>query len=71
MKAITKNEIIKFAENNDAVTFEKWCEENKIDVNWLDVCLTNYNNDYYNVDLPKYSLNVCYYGGELDEINEL
>ena len=50
--------------------FEKYCEANNIDVTWLDVTLTNYNEEYYNVELPKYGLEVIYYNGELDEINE-
>jgi len=66
----TINEIKEFATTTDAVGFEKYCEANNIDVTWLDVTLTNYNEEYYNVELPKYGLEVIYYNGELEEINE-
>jgi hypothetical protein len=71
MKEFTKKEIMFIAPRLNAYGFETWCNENKIDVIWLDVTLSNYNDGYYNVDLPKYKLNICYYDGELEEINEL
>jgi hypothetical protein len=71
MNKYTTEEIKAIAAVKDAVGFDRFCEDNNIDVTWLDVTLTNYNDEYYNVDLPKYGLNVCYYDGELDEINEL
>jgi hypothetical protein len=65
----TINEIKEFAQANDAVAFEKWCDENKIYISWLDVNLMDYNEDYYNVYLPNYAVNVLYYNGKLEEIS--
>ena len=66
----TLNEIRTFAENNDAVAFDKYCETNGISNEWLDVTITDFNDGYYNVVLPEYGLNVMYYDGVLEEINE-
>jgi len=71
MKKFTKIELQTIAANTDAVGFDKFCEENKISVTWLDVTLTDYNEDYYNVELPEYGINVAYYGGVLDFIDDL
>ncbi len=68
---ITKKEIYDLAPKMDAKAFDAFCEKNKIDTIWLDVTLTNYNQEYYNVDLPTLGLNVIYYDGELEEIVEL
>ena len=68
MKALT--EIQAFAETNDAVAFDKYCDTNGISNEWLDVTLTDFNDGYYNVVLPEYGLNVMYYDGVLEEINE-
>jgi Mlc titration factor MtfA (ptsG expression regulator) len=65
----TINEVKEFAMNNDANGFEKWCDENKIDVNWLDVSLDNFNREYYNVVLHEYGVEVMYYNGKLEEFN--
>ena len=66
----TLNEIRTFAEVNDAVAFDKWCDTNGISNEWLDVTITDFNDGYYNVVLPEYGLNVMYYDGVLEEINE-
>lgn len=71
MNKFTKSDIKAIAAVKDAVEFDKFCEDNNINNVWLDVTLTNYNDGYYNVDLPTYGLNVCYCDGELEEINEL
>ena len=68
---ITLNEIIDFAENNNAAEFNEWCESQGIDLEWLDITLTNINEGYYNVILSDYDLNVMYYNGELTYIAEL
>ena len=68
---ITLNEIIDFAENNTAAEFNEWCESQGIDLEWLDITLTNINEGYYNVILSDYDLNVMYYNGELTYIAEL
>jgi hypothetical protein len=31
----------------------------------------NYNEEYYNVEVPEYGLFVAYYNGKLEEIYEL
>ena len=66
----TLNEIRTFAEANDAVAFDKYCDTNGISNEWLDVTITDFNDGYYNVVLPEYGLNVMYYDGVLEEINE-
>ena len=67
----TINEIRTFAETNDAVAFDKWCDDNGVMNEWLDVTLTDFNDGYYNVVLSEYDLNVMYYDGVLEEITEL
>jgi hypothetical protein len=66
---ITIKEIRIFAENNDAVAFDKWCDDNGVLNEWLDVTLTDFNDEYYNVELPEYGVNVMYYNGKLEEFN--
>jgi hypothetical protein len=68
---ITLNEIRTFAQNNDAVEFERWCDINGLPVEWLDVNLTDFNEGYFNVDLFLHGVNVIYYNGVLEEITEL
>lgn len=65
---ITINQIKEFATNHNAVEFDKWCDENKVFVEWLDVTLTNLNDGYYNVYLPNYAIGVQFYDGVLEEI---
>ena len=64
------SDIKSFALSHSASEFEKYCVENKIVVDWLDVCLTNFDEDYYNVQLPKYGLDIQYYNGVLEGIIE-
>jgi hypothetical protein len=68
---ISISDIKKFALIHTASEFEKYCNDNKIEVSWLDVTLTNFNEEYYNVELPYYHLNVMYYDGELEEIIDI
>jgi hypothetical protein len=72
MKAtkITQKELFSIASTLDAVGFDAWCDKNKIDVTWLDVTLTDFNDGYYNVELPEYSLEVSYYDGVLESFFE-
>ena len=42
----TIEEIRTFAENNDAVAFDKWCDTNGVLNEWLDVTLTNLNEKF-------------------------
>jgi dsDNA-binding SOS-regulon protein len=65
----TLNEIRTFAETNDAVAFDKWCDTNSISNEWLDVTITDFNDEYYNVYLSEYGVNVMYYNGKLEEFN--
>lgn len=71
MKKFTKIEIQTIAANTDAVGFDKFCYDNGIQTEWLDVTLTNYNDGYYNVNIDEYELNVVYYDGVLDFIDDL
>jgi len=64
----TLSEIQAFAETNDAVAFDKYCDTNGISNEWLDVTLTNFNDGYYNVYLSDYGVNVMYYNGKLEEL---
>jgi hypothetical protein len=63
------NEIKEFAMSNNAEAFDKFCDENKIVNGWLDVNIMDYNEDYYNVVLPEYGVDVMYYNGKLEEFN--
>ena len=65
----TLNEIRTFAETNDAVAFDKWYDTNSISNEWLDVTITDFNDEYYNVYLSEYGVNVMYYNGKLEEFN--
>lgn len=69
-KTITTSDIKKFAQSHSASEFEKYCDINNIHCSWLDVNIMNYDQDYYNVELPQYSLEVIYYDGKLEELNE-
>ena len=68
---IKKQELTDFLPKFDAVGFEAFCEKNKINVTWLDVTLTDYNQDYYNVELPEYGLEISYYDGVFEVVIEL
>ena len=70
MTPITISAIHNAALSNDAVGFDAWCDKNKVDVTWLDVTLTDLNDGYYNVELPAYNLEVCYYDGGLEHFFE-
>jgi hypothetical protein len=59
------SEILKKANSigMDAVTFDKWLNENNINFEWLDVCLTDFNDGYYNILLED-DTNICFVDGE-------
>ena len=65
-----KSDIKAIAKVKDAVGFDRFCEDNNIINEWLEVTLTDFNDGYYNVVLPEYGLNVMYIDGVLEEINE-
>jgi hypothetical protein len=51
---MTLDQIIFKAKVSDAVEFEKFLTDNNINNTWLDVCLTNYNEGYFNITLDDY-----------------
>jgi hypothetical protein len=67
----TKTELQTIAANTDAVGFDAFCETNGINNVWDEVTLTNFNDGYYNVQLPEYGLQVVYYDGVLDFIDDV
>ena len=68
---ITLEQLIKETEGMNPVQFEAHCEANNIQIEWLDVCLSNFNDDYYNVSLPGYNdANVFAFNGSPIEIND-
>jgi hypothetical protein len=36
------------------IEFENFADDNGIEVEWLEVCLTNYNDGLYHATLPQY-----------------
>ena len=68
---ISKQELISLMPTMDAVEFHNFCDKNKIYDVWNEVTITNFNTDYYNVELPEYGLFVSYYNGVLEEVSEL
>ncbi len=68
---ISKQELIGLMPLMDAVQFHNFCDRNKIFDVWDEVTITNFNTDYYNVELPEYGLFVSYYNGVLEEIYEI
>jgi hypothetical protein len=59
------SEILKKANSigMDAVKFDKWLDDNNINYEWLDVCLTNLNDGYYNILLED-DTNICFVDGK-------
>ena len=68
---LSKKELISLLPTMDAITFHALCDKSGIMDVWLDVTLTNFNEGYYNVQLPAYGLEISYYDGVLEEIYEL
>ena len=61
---MTLDQIIFKAKVSDAVEFEKFLTDNNINNTWLDVCLTNYNDDYFNITLDDYEdFNIIFVDG--------
>lgn len=52
---ITLKQLIKETAGMNPVQFEAYCETNKIETEWLDVTLTDFNEGFYNVTLPDYN----------------
>ncbi len=51
---MTLDQILVKAETSDAVQFEQFLTDNNINNTWLDVCLTDYNEGYFNITLDDY-----------------
>ena len=52
---ITLEQLIKETAGMNPVQFEAHCEANGIQIEWLDVTLTDFNDGFYNVTLPDYN----------------
>jgi hypothetical protein len=68
---LSKKELISLLPTMDAITFHALCDKSGIMDVWLDVTLTNFNEGYYNVQLPAYGLEISYYDGVFEEVIEL
>ncbi len=65
---MTLDQILVKAKNSDAVEFDKFLTENKISNTWLDVCITNYNEGYFNITLDDYDYqDILFCDGEFQE----
>jgi len=52
------------------IEFENFTDSNGIEVEWLEVCVSNYNEGMYNATLPQYEyVNVFAMNGSPIEIN--
>jgi hypothetical protein len=61
---MTLDQIIARAKVSDAVQFNKFLKDNSISNTWLDVCITNYNEDYFNITLDDYEdFNIMFVDG--------
>ena len=47
--------LIESTNGMNPIQFETYCETNKIQIEWLDVTLTDFNEGFYNVTLPDYN----------------
>ena len=66
---ITLEQLIKETAGMNPVKFEAHCEANGIEIEWLDVTLTDFNEGFYNVTLPDYNdANVFASDGSVVEI---
>ena len=68
---ISLEQLIKETAGMNPVQFEAHCEANEIQIEWLDVCITDYNEGFYNATLPDYNdVNVFASDGSAVEIDE-
>ena len=51
---MTLEQILAKAEVSTAAQFEQFLTDNKIKNTWLEVCLSDYNEGYYNITLDDY-----------------
>jgi hypothetical protein len=54
MRVSLKN-LIATTTGMNPVEFEAYCDNNQIQIDWLDVTLTDFNDGFYNVSLPDYN----------------
>lgn len=67
---ISLEQLIKETAGMNPVQFEAHCEANGIQIEWLDVCITDYNEGFYNATLPDYNdVNVFASDGSAVEID--
>ena len=65
---MTLDQILAKARTSDAVEFDKFLTENKINNTWLDVCITDYNQDYFIITLDDYAdQDITFYNGKFEE----
>jgi hypothetical protein len=65
---MTLEQIKQQAQTLDAVTFEKWMDDNNINYTWLDVTIGNLNDEYYNITLDDYDDEfISFYDGKYEE----
>ena len=63
--------LIESTNGMNPIQFETYCETNKIQIEWLDVTLTDFNDGFYNVILPQYgNVEVFASDGSPIEINK-
>ncbi len=46
--------LIERTQNMTPIEFEDFADNNGIEVEWMEVCLTNYNDGLYHATLPQY-----------------
>lgn len=48
-------EVIQETTGMNPVQFEAYCDNNGIQTEWLEVCVSDFNDGFYNVSLPDYN----------------
>ena len=52
---ITLNQLITETKGMNPVQFEAYCSNNKIEIEWLDVTINDFNDGFYNAVLPDFN----------------
>jgi hypothetical protein len=52
---ISLEQLIKETAGMNPVQFEAYCDNNGIQTEWLEVCVSDFNDGFYNVILPDYN----------------
>ena len=67
-KNITLAQILTEAKNTDANGFAKFLDKNKIQWTMHDCCITDYNEDYFNITLDGFKDHfVSFFAGQYEE----